>query len=119
MSKKNKKIQAIDLLVSLFDCNLEDMDYLMYLINKAQNGHEGDILSSIMFGLSLDCASYNLRNIVDEIFGELGTIILEKIISKKMREGGRCEITLDGSKVKAKTCNFDMSIIKSEHITMI
>ncbi|KKL08165.1 hypothetical protein LCGC14_2578640 [marine sediment metagenome] len=86
MSKNNKKIQARDLLVRLFDCNPEDMDYLMYLINKAQNGYEGDILGSILWGLNLDCASYNLRSIIDEIFCELGVIILDNIVHNKMRK---------------------------------
>jgi len=117
ISKKNKKIQVIDLLVSLFNCNPEDMDYLMHLINKTQNKHKGDILSSIMFGLTLDCASYNLRSFIDEIFMEIGAIILENIVNGKMREGGRSEITLDGAEVKDKSYNFDLSIIKSDDIT--
>jgi len=41
MSKKNKKIQARDLLISLFNCNPEDMDYVMHLINKAQIDTKG------------------------------------------------------------------------------
>ncbi len=117
MSKKNKKIQTRDLLVSLFDCNSEDMDYLMFLINKAQNEQKGDILSSIMSRLILDCASYNLRSFIDEIFRELGIIILHNIVDGKMRAGGRCELSLNGAEVKDKTYNFDLSIIQSDDIT--
>ncbi len=115
-NNKNSR-QARDLLVSLFNCNPEDMDYLMYLINKAQNGHKEDILSSIMFGLTLDCASYNLRSFIDELFRELGNVILGNIIHGKMREEGCCEITLDGAEVKDKRYKFDLSIIESDDIS--
>ena len=117
MNKKNKEIQPRDLLVRLFDCNPEDMDYLMYLINKAQNRYGGDILGSVLWGLTLNCASYNLRSFIDEIFEQLGAIILENIVSGKMRGGGRCEITLGGVEVKDKTYNFDLSIIESDYFT--
>lgn len=117
MRRENKKIQARDLLVSLLGCYLEDMNYLIYLINKAQNRYKGDILDSIISGLDLDCASYNLRSVSDELFGVLGNEILANMVHEKMREGGRCVIILNGANVRDKNYNFDESTLESDYIT--
>lgn len=118
MSKKNKTVKAIDLLVSLFNCNPEDIDYLMHLINKVQDGQQYDTLSSLMDHLNLDCTSYNLKTIIDEIFFQLGCDIFNNIMSHKIRGGGRSEITIEGAKVKDKTYKFDLSIIECDYLTL-
>ncbi len=118
MSKKNKTVKAIDLLVSLFNCNPEDIDYLMHLINKVQDGQQYDTLSSLIDDLDLDCISYNLKTIIDEIFFHLGAKIFTNIMSGKIRGGGRSEITIEGAKVKDKTYKFDLTVIESDDINL-
>ncbi len=117
MSWESKKIHASDLLVSLFGCNLDDINYLIYLINKAQNRYKENILEFMISGLDIDCASYNLRRVSDELFGMFGNEILANMVHEKMREGGRCDITLDGANIKDKKHIFDSTIIESDDIT--
>ena len=117
MSIENKKIRTRDLLVSLLGCNLEDMNYLIYLINKAQNRYKGDILDSIISGLELDCAPHKLRSVIDELFCVLGNEILANMVHEKMGSGGRCVINLNGANVRDKNYNFDEFALESDYIT--